>query len=182
MAQTRTDGKKKVLVLKPKYRDGGITVSAPISPSSIHHRSSVEIPVSPLNYGEVPSPPRQPPPYRPPPPPTPSHTNHFDNVSISSSNISFSELSTPQIPPRRKSVEKARHSEDASHRLINEYFDETHKLQNEETGRHDNNEKQTMSVKERTQKFNKMASVEDERGCNVKQHKEKNSLQKVSVL
>lgn len=155
--------------------------TAPISPSPSYYRNPVDIPVSPLHYGEAPSPPRQPPPYRPPPPPT-SHSNSFDNVSISSSNISFSEISAPQIPPRRKSVEKARLSDDGqSHRLANEHSEEQgRQVQNEDTGRPDNNEK--MSVKERTQKFNKMASVEDERGSNVKQHKEKASVQKVSVI
>lgn len=82
-------------------------------------------------------------------------------------------------------MEKARQSDDAqTHRLANEHSEEEHtrRLQNEEASRQDNGEKQTMSVKERTQKFNKMASVEDERGSNLKQHKEKNSAQKVSVL
>lgn len=177
LAQTRPDGKKKVLVLKPKYRDSGLQtfVSTASSPPS-YQRTSLDVSISPSSHcSEVnlftSVTPRQPPPYRPPPPPITSSTDNFDNVSFNSLNPSYSILpNTPQIPPRRKSVEKGTVSE------------ESRRLPNDEAYREGSCEKQTMSVKERMQKFNRMASVEDERSPNMKQQKGKHSLEKVGVF
>lgn len=44
----------------------------------------------------------------------------------------------------------------------------------------DAQEKQTISVKERTQKFNRMASIEDELSSSPRQQKEKKKTDKVS--
>lgn len=86
---------------------------------------------------------RQPPPYRPPPPVT-SPSPSLDNISISSSSFSFRDVDdAPQAPPRKKSMEKSRAAS----------------MEQEE--QHNDGE-QVISVKERTQKFNRLASVDNE--------------------
>lgn len=140
----------------------------PTPPPQHDLRNSVGIPLSPSfpNSDFSPSVPRQPPPYRPPPPPTPSPNISFDNISLSSTT---SETSiTPQAPPRRRSADKKAEALTVMNKT--ECFNG--KLNGVEQ-QEDANDKQTVSVKERTQKFNRMASVEDELNLSPKQQKEK---------
>nr|XP_008192389.1 PREDICTED: uncharacterized protein LOC103312734 [Tribolium castaneum] len=146
LAQTKTEGDEKFLILKTRYQNS-LDYPRPsqlaLSPHS-DPRLALGIPLSPTpsDYSPAKSPAhRQPPPYRPPPPVT-SPTNSLDNVSLSSI-MSLQDV-TPQAPPRRK---QRSFDEDSTPRQIN----------NQEE------EKQTpVSVKERLEKFNRMASMEDE--------------------
>ncbi|KAJ8924746.1 hypothetical protein NQ315_000899, partial [Exocentrus adspersus] len=151
LAHTKMEGDEKILILKTKYLN---TLDPPPSPRQIavvscpqnDPRNSIGIPVSP-SYSDFSSSPRQPPPYRPPPPvcsPSPS----LDNISLGSM-TSLSD--TPQAPPRKRDLEKSKSlTEVITPKKINVDSDAN------------NEDKQTVSVKERTQKFNRMASVEDE--------------------
>ncbi|XP_044748919.1 ankyrin repeat domain-containing protein SOWAHC isoform X2 [Coccinella septempunctata] len=141
-------------------------------PPPIDQMNSIGIPVSPL-----PSPsqslkdfstssPRQPPPYRPPPPvlsPSPS----LDTLSMNSFTLSIQESGTPQPPPRRKSVEKFRTSDDDSGTPTTPTFavemrDKEPLEENREEEEEGEDNEANVSVKERTQKFNRLASVEGE--------------------
>lgn len=178
LAQTKNDGNQKLLTLKPKYRDTGPPLQAPTSPVHSDPRNALGIPVSPLrpnnDFSLSPSTHRQPPPYRPPPPPVSSPNHSFDNVSIASSNFSFSDFSTPQVPPRRKSTEKGR--------LADEQSPREEKIPKVAENGEESQEKQTISVKERTQKFNRMASIEDELSSSPRQQKDKKKTDKVSLI
>lgn len=148
LAQTKTEGDEKFLVLKTRYQNS-LDYSRPsqLSPQT-DPRLALGIPLSPSlpDYSPSKSPAhRQPPPYRPPPPVT-SPTNSLDNISLSS--IMSQQDVTPQAPPRRK---QKSFDEDYS----------TPKCNNQEENG-PNEEKQTVSVKERMEKFNRMASMEDE--------------------
>ncbi|XP_044269219.1 ankyrin repeat domain-containing protein SOWAHC isoform X1 [Tribolium madens] len=140
LAQTKTEGDEKFLILKTRYQNSLDYPRSSHSPQT-DPRLALGIPLSP-DCSPAKSPAhRQPPPYRPPPPVT-SPTNSLDNISLSSI-MSLQDV-TPQAPPRRK--QKA-FDEDSTPRQIH--------TQEEE--------KQTpVSVKERMEKFNRMASMEDE--------------------
>lgn len=154
LAQTRTNGNEKLLILKPKYKD---TLYPPQPSPQYDPRNSLGIPLSPSfpNSDFSPSVPRQPPPYRPPPPPTPSPNVSFDNVSLSS--ITSSDFSTPQAPPRRRSADKMKSTEGLNRLVVTENL---------------NGVEETVSVKERTQKFNRMASIEDELNSSPRQQQQ----------
>lgn len=130
------------------------SVRTPTSPQ-YDPRNSVGIPLSPTvslsdfsPTRNISSPQRQPPPYRPPPPPPISSPSpSLDSISLSSLSLQ----DTPQAPPRRKNSDKVR------------------SFENEKRASTDDgitiiniDDKQTVSVKERTQKFNRLASHEDE--------------------
>lgn len=184
LAQTKTEGTEKLLILRPKYRDTGPVSTAPalspVSPYRSDLRNSVGIPISPTyNSAGIQTPPRhskprQPPPYRPPPPPV-SPPDTSDTISISSSTFSFTETNTPQAPPRRKSTEKGRSSFDGA-------SENGTSNQSITDSPEDNQEKTPVSVKERMQKFNRMASVEDELSPSPRQQKEKKKTEKVGFL
>ncbi|KAK5642839.1 hypothetical protein RI129_009006 [Pyrocoelia pectoralis] len=151
LATTKTEGDEKFLILKPKYSPCPDGSSNPVtSPKPcLDPINSIGIPVSPSHSNQDASPRRQPPPYRPPPPPppaTPSPNISYDNISISSS-ISLAESVAPQAPPRRRNSEKLKQEESPRDDGENQAAE---------------SDKQPVSVKERTQKFNRMASVEDE--------------------
>jgi hypothetical protein len=152
LAQTKTEGDDKFLTLKTKYHNylesPKPTLSQPAFPPS-DPRNSLGIPVSPDCSPSKSPAHRQPPPYRPPPPVTP--TNSLDNVSLSS--IMSAQDVTPQAPPRRKAADRQK--------SLDEESTPTRQINN---GGDVNNcdEKQTVSVKERMEKFNRMASMEDE--------------------
>nr|XP_023018730.1 ankyrin repeat domain-containing protein SOWAHC-like [Leptinotarsa decemlineata] len=157
IATTRLEGDEKILVLKPKYTS---TSNPPPSPSfspltyppHCDPRNSIGIPVSPshsLNESLVSSSPRQPPPYRPPPPVNAS-SNSLDTLSMDS--MSSLGDAPPQVPPRER-----RRDSDRSKSVVDE---STPKKANIEPS--PNEDVQTVSVKERTQKFNRLASVDDE--------------------
>lgn len=173
LAQTRTNGNEKLLILKPKYKDS----LHPPAPSPHHDpRNSLGIPVSPSFTGAdfSPSVPRQPPPYRPPPPPTPSPNVSIDSVSLNAS-VGSEASSTPQAPPRRRSADKMRSTEAAAR---------AESLENKVNGTDvdDGGDKLTVSVKERTQKFNRLASVEDELSTSPRQQQKEKERKKVGLV
>lgn len=156
MATTRTEGSEKFLILRPKYQTDEV-YPPPRSPSLSSqadvNRSVAGLPPAPSpafsfsDNSPVTSPvPRQPPPYRPPPPVTMNTSS--DNISISSSNFSVNsgDLESPTAPPRKKFSEKKLEAE-------------LNAVEGDDDGK--DVEKQSVSVKERMQKFNKMASAEE---------------------
>ncbi|KAF5289150.1 hypothetical protein FQR65_LT02040 [Abscondita terminalis] len=167
LAITKTEGDEKFLILKPKYcPDAGPAIPAQPCLDPIN---SIGIPLSPVhsvqelqtrNSPNV----RQPPPYRPPPPPpsAPSPNVSYDSISISSSNMSLQEPPPPQVPPRRRNSEKGKSD-------VENESDEQHEQENQNA----ESDKQPVSVKERTQKFNRMASVEDELSPRPQKEKKK---------
>ncbi|XP_049819961.1 mental retardation GTPase activating protein homolog 4 isoform X2 [Aethina tumida] len=160
---------EKYLVLKSKYANS-LDVSSPPSPVTPSHRdprNSIGLPPSPYDFGSpVRGSPRQPPPYRPPPPVTPSPSHSVDNISITGSLDG-----TPLAPPRRRSVDKikierTKSMEDRDGNVENSVTDDpvTPKRGIGVLAERDTNveEKENMSVREKTQKFNRLASCEDE--------------------
>lgn len=138
-------------------------------------RNSIGIPVSPVHVDFSPynSPgPRLPPPYRPPPP-VQSPNISLDNISISSNmSLTDSQL-TPQIPPRTKCTDKEVHG---LFNLKSAEKSEKSFSEEKENESPENGDKQTVSVKERTQKFNRLASVEDD--LSPRQIKDKKKVDK----
>ncbi|VEN58899.1 unnamed protein product, partial [Callosobruchus maculatus] len=161
IAYTRTEGDEKVLILKTKYLN---TLYPPQSPSyhapsppppyspQADPRNSVGIPISPpYSPMAMQSPPRQPPPYRPPPPPVYTSSSSLDTMSLGSMS-SLNDQGAPQAPPRRRDSERRRSTVD----------EVTPKKPQEAQAEGSGEEKRGVSVKERTQKFNRLASIEDE--------------------
>ncbi|CAH1980810.1 unnamed protein product [Acanthoscelides obtectus] len=161
-----SEGDEKILILKTQYQN---TLYPPQSPSyppppyspQADPRNSLGIPVtppfSPMGMG-MQSPPRQPPPYRPPPPP-PEYTSSssLDTMSIGSV-TSLNDHGTPQAPPRRRDSDRRR-----SAPMVDELT--TPKKPQEKENQVDGGPaagEEKLSVKERTQKFNRLASIEDE--------------------
>lgn len=179
LATTKTEGDEKFLILKPKYSQSGREEPLQRSPQK-DPRNSIGIPISPAvsvsDFSPYASPvPRLPPPYRPPPPVT-SPSSSLDNISVSSFNLSSNEgCITPQAPPRRKSSDKV--SQLSVHNPITP--DKQSSGEEKENEPLENGEKQTISVKERTQKFNRLASVEDD--LSPRQIKEKKKTQDKNV-
>ncbi|GJQ85185.1 hypothetical protein Trydic_g9123 [Trypoxylus dichotomus] len=152
LATTKTEGSEKFLILRPKYSQNEELLKA-LSPT----------PLSPHHDTRSAAGPRQPPPYRPPPPVTP--TSSSDNISISSSNFSLyssSDLENPYVPPRKKLSEKKLEAELKALEDDNENSRNNGNEEVMEQCEAKQVEKQSVSVKERMQRFNKMASAEDE--------------------
>lgn len=168
---TKTEGDDKVLILKTKYLHSPDAPLSPLSSSntslnigSPQHdpRNAIGIPISPISTSNIESlttPPRQPPPYRPPPPVV-SPSSSLDSISLSSNSTSDDK---PQAPPRRRGNLEEVRSNSRGNLIENGDGD-----RDSEGGRDRSNmgeseeEKEVISVKERTQKFNRMASVDDE--------------------
>ncbi|XP_066138966.1 ankyrin repeat domain-containing protein SOWAHC [Euwallacea fornicatus] len=169
IAHTKPEADEKVLVLKSKYLHAADCSSLSLNTSSSSltslsaqndPRNNVGLPLPTFpsghmtSYGSTTSlntPSRQPPPYRPPPPvvsplsPSPS----LDSISLSSSST-FDEK--PMAPPRQhrnNSRSNLLETSPGDHNEINESLNM------------DNVEKQGMSVKERREHFDRMASIED---------------------
>ncbi|XP_050512873.1 uncharacterized protein LOC114328338 [Diabrotica virgifera virgifera] len=163
LAVTKAEGDEKVILLNLKYSSYD-TLPSPASHNSVFYspqhdpRNSVGLPLSPAGLGVVDSsvsspstPSRQPPPYRaPPPPPSSASMNSLDTMSLGSTTSLNDLQKTPQPPPR----EKRKDSE-------NRNFQEDGTPQKTDVD-DPNVEDKTISVKERTQKFNRLASVDDE--------------------
>ncbi|KAF2901425.1 hypothetical protein ILUMI_04761 [Ignelater luminosus] len=178
LATTKTEGDEKFLILRPKYSACLETQSLKSSSSlsSFYDPiNSVGLPLSPSHsLQDFPSSPqsspgpRQPPPYRPPPPPPPQTSTpnvSFDNVSLASSNFSLQDAGTPQAPPRRRSSDKNK---------IESNNDDARRFEQEkEEQQCQENDKQPISVKERTQKFNRLASVDDDLSPRPQKEKKK---------
>ncbi|CAH0546751.1 unnamed protein product [Brassicogethes aeneus] len=162
---------EKYLVLKTKYLNS--LEAGPPSPSpsmsSLNQydpRNSIGIPLSPSDFSPMRGSTRQPPPYRPPPPVVASPSLSMDNVSISS----FSLDGTPLAPPRRRSADKFNMERTKS---MEEKVDPNRSTDEMRTPRKNSagvleerdpnvDDKPSMSVKEKTQRFNRLASYEDE--------------------
>lgn len=139
-----------MLILKTKYLN---SLDPPLSPKHASvisfpqddPRNSIGIPFSPSLPDISSSSPRQPPPYRPPPPVS---SPSLDNISLGS----LTSLNdTPQAPPRKRDLDRTKSA-----------TEETTPKKSSSDPDVNNEDKQTVSVKERTQKFNRLASVEDE--------------------
>ncbi|KAJ8982786.1 hypothetical protein NQ317_018487 [Molorchus minor] len=140
LAHTKTEGDEKSAHFKNKVSP---IFRAPLSPPGNYMISSPQ-----KRSKKFHRPP--PPPYRSPPPVcTPSPSASLDNVSLGST-LSLNDA-TPQVPPRKRDAEKAR-----------SVVEEKTPRKNSAEADSNADDKQTVSVKERTQKFNRMASVEDE--------------------
>lgn len=83
--------------------------------------------------------------------------------------LSEQSFSTPQVPPRRKSIEKETTP-------LPKVPDQNEEKENEQP---ENGEKQTISVKERTQKFNRLASVDEDLSPRSVKEKKKLAEKKV---
>ncbi|KAF7278489.1 hypothetical protein GWI33_008390 [Rhynchophorus ferrugineus] len=147
LAHTKKEGGEKVLILRSQYLHSSqlslnslntSTSSLNGPPTPLYdHWNAIGIPTSPLSPA---TPPRQPPPYRNPPPvvsPSPS----VDSFSISSGSL---QDDPPRAPPRRRGTQDVSRS------------DSTNDLVQPDAG------EEPVSVKERMQKFNRMASSEEE--------------------
>ncbi|KAJ3660444.1 hypothetical protein Zmor_004893 [Zophobas morio] len=158
LAQTKTEGDEKFLILKTKYHNSPTTPTLTFPPND--PRLSLGIPVSPDSSPAKSPAHRQPPPYRPPPPVS-SPTQSPDNISLSSV---MSQDGTPQAPPRRKAADRQKSVDE----------DATPTKRVEEEG------EEKISVKERMEKFNRMASMDDELSPSPRQNKtsEKSKIDK----
>lgn len=205
LAHTKSDGDGKILILKSKYLRA---IDSDPFPAEFSYspqndpRNSIGIPTSPTSLSDF-SPlapsvqssprPRQPPPYRPPPPVN-SSTSSLDTISIGSLS-SCNE--TPQAPPRRRESTRKKSAPGIStasrplsvdeiitrvKQRANSVDDVTPTRQTVEVDA--NGEKKSISVKERTKEFNRLASVEDELSPRLPKsaEKEKPKTKLVSVI
>ncbi|GLV32247.1 sosondowah [Carabus blaptoides fortunei] len=161
IACSKTENGEKFIILRTKYASAlTSTASTPVSSPL----NTVGIPSNLQDVSPVPSPSkaRHPPPYRPPPPVS-SPSLSIDNISLCSSSMSIKDMEEPpQAPPRRKSQ---------SSRTLSVEVDEPPSQQQEQQQQQSEpiaipqsveNSEQAISVKERTQKFNRLASVEND--------------------
>ncbi|XP_066250572.1 ankyrin repeat domain-containing protein SOWAHA [Euwallacea similis] len=169
IAHTKPEADEKVLVLKSKYLNASDRSSFSLNTSSgsltslaaqNDPRNNVGLPLPTFpsghmaSYGSTSSlntPPRQPPPYRPPPPvvsplsPSPS----LDSISLSSSSTLDERPMAPPRQHRSNSRSNLLEASSGDHSGINE------NLNTEDV------DKPGMSVKERREHFDRMASIED---------------------
>ncbi|XP_011690649.1 PREDICTED: ankyrin repeat domain-containing protein SOWAHB isoform X2 [Wasmannia auropunctata] len=164
LATIKNEEGEKYLVLKKKYRQPFLDLSSPKQVGSPLATSDLTTPVSPL---------REPPPYRPPPPAplSPSSSSSHASLEESATPISAREknddsepstsMSSPPVPPRRKSQDKLkvenkenvdRNRNSSSEAIIKE--DEAVTTTNPSSA-------EQLSVRERMQRFNRMASETD---------------------
>lgn len=168
LAVIQTEDNEKYLILKKKYRPpgyvGDFTSPAPTpSPSSPSNRNYFDAPSPNI------SPPRAPPPYRAPPPPasTPSPKSHQYPIPenqypipepLHSLNISREfEQEAPPVPPRRRSLSDKLKLENQNENIAR---GRPMTMASESTDMENDGDRK-ISVKERMQKFNRMASESD---------------------
>ncbi|EEB19215.1 conserved hypothetical protein [Pediculus humanus corporis] len=168
VAVIRTEGDEKYLILKRRFRPPGLEECFSSSPSSLSLSSNSKMP-SESNTGNNNLSVRQPPPYRAPPPPvtptkspqsssplTPvSPTSIFPTSAISPSSPDKTNVEDPpSVPVRKKSLTekiKKEHHSDMSKSSSGDSSTGDVELECE----------RKISVKERMQKFNRMASESD---------------------
>ncbi|XP_011863134.1 PREDICTED: ankyrin repeat domain-containing protein SOWAHB isoform X2 [Vollenhovia emeryi] len=167
LATIKNEEGEKYLVLKKKYRQPFLDLSSPKQAGSPLATPDLATPVSPL---------REPPPYRPPPPAPLSPSSSGSHASLeeslasasarernddSGSVASSASASSPPVPPRRKSQDKLkvenkenvdRNRNSSSEAVIKE--DEAVPTTNPSSA-------EQLSVRERMQRFNRMASETD---------------------
>ncbi|XP_070525728.1 ankyrin repeat domain-containing protein SOWAHA-like isoform X1 [Cardiocondyla obscurior] len=162
LATIKNEEGEKYLVLKKKYRQPFLDLSPPKqvgSPLAITPDSAS--PVSPL---------REPPPYRPPPPAplspssSSSHASLEENATVArdkNDNMeSVATVSSPPVPPRRKSQDKLK-VENKENVDRNRNSSETSIKEDETVTTTNPTSAEQLSVRERMQRFNRMASETD---------------------
>ncbi|XP_015602017.1 ankyrin repeat domain-containing protein SOWAHB isoform X2 [Cephus cinctus] len=184
LATIKNEEGEKYLVLKKKYRQGPLVLSSPVPSAPFQQDSSVATPdlatpVSPL---------REPPPYRPPPPaplsptspssPVPRYpdeplypvgaSENVDKEETTEENSKqdpeevveedASQVSSPPVPPRRKSQDKLR-LENKENINMDKMKPTTDNVMKEDVANTGSAEQ--LSVRERMQRFNRMASETD---------------------
>ncbi|XP_036138573.1 ankyrin repeat domain-containing protein SOWAHC isoform X1 [Monomorium pharaonis] len=170
LATIKNEEGEKYLVLKKKYRQPFLDLSPPKQVGSPLATSDLATPVSPL---------REPPPYRPPPPAplSPSSSissgNSHVNLEESASSISIrvknddlessaSAVSSPPVPPRRKSQDKLKvENKENVDRNRNGIPEAVIKEDEAVTTTNAPSSAEQLSVRERMQRFNRMASETD---------------------
>ncbi|KYN14739.1 Ankyrin repeat domain-containing protein 56 [Trachymyrmex cornetzi] len=164
LATIKNEEGEKYLVLKKKYRQPFLDLSPPKQVGSPLATSNLTTPVSPL---------REPPPYRPPPPAplSPSSSNSHVSLEESATPISTREknddsepsssMSSPPVPPRRKSQDKLKvENKENVDRNRNSSLEAVIK-EDEAVMTTNSSSAEQLSVRERMQRFNRMASETD---------------------
>ncbi|XP_068989885.1 ankyrin repeat domain-containing protein SOWAHC isoform X1 [Neodiprion pinetum] len=171
LATIRNEEGEKYLVLKKKYRHAPLstsTSSSSLTESGLPIPSSPSTPLSPL---------REPPPYRPPPPaaasPSSGSADPRDRQDLGGDDGSGKvveenqSVSSPPIPPRRKSQDKLRIENNNKENVL----PEGEKIVDDETAVGEDGgpasstaSAEQLSVRERMQRFNRMASETDIQG------------------
>ncbi|XP_018301397.1 ankyrin repeat domain-containing protein SOWAHB isoform X1 [Mycetomoellerius zeteki] len=163
LATIKNEEGEKYLVLKKKYRQPFLDLSPPKQMGSPLATSNLTTPVSPL---------REPPPYRPPPPAplSPSSSNSHVSLEESATSISTHEKNddsepsssmSPPVPPRRKSQDKLKvENKENVDRNRNSSLEAVIKEDEAVTTTNSSSAEQ-LSVRERMQRFNRMASETD---------------------
>ncbi|KAG5344599.1 SWAHC protein, partial [Acromyrmex charruanus] len=164
LATIKNEEGEKYLVLKKKYRQPFLDLSPPKQAESPLATSNLTTPVSPL---------REPPPYRPPPPAplSPSSSNSHVSLEESATPISTHEkndesepsssMSSPPVPPRRKSQDKLKvENKENVDRNRNSSLEAVIK-EDEAIMTTNSSSAEQLSVRERMQRFNRMASETD---------------------
>lgn len=166
MAIIRTEGDEKFLILKRKFRPPSMEECNSTSPSFITSSANIRMPLESAPRSITPH--RQPPPYRAPPPPcvTPTKSNSSSPVPsvtptstsavttpTSPTNNGFEE--PPVVPLRKKSTSEKTKKEHIVDTAVQP------KPLGSESGDVEPECERKISVKERMQKFNRMASESD---------------------
>ncbi|XP_029669385.1 ankyrin repeat domain-containing protein SOWAHB isoform X2 [Formica exsecta] len=166
LATIKNEEGDKYLVLKKKYRQPFLDFSPPQSVGSPLASPDLATPVSPL---------REPPPYRPPPPAPLSPSSNSSHASLEESampisgrendqkndNPDTSSPSVPPVPPRRKSQDKLKLENKENVDKNKSGFSETVIKEDETTTTTNPTSAEQLSVRERMQRFNRMASETD---------------------
>ncbi|XP_077257122.1 ankyrin repeat domain-containing protein SOWAHC-like isoform X1 [Temnothorax americanus] len=166
LATIKNEEGEKYLVLKKKYRQPFLDLSPPKQVASPVTTPDLATPVSPL---------REPPPYRPPPPAplSPSSSSSHASLEESASPISMREknddsesvgvasMSSPPVPPRRKSQDKLKVENKENVDRNRNSTSETVIKENEAVTTTNPSSAEQLSVRERMQRFNRMASETD---------------------
>ncbi|KMQ94970.1 ankyrin repeat domain-containing protein 56 [Lasius niger] len=166
LATIKNEEGDKYLVLKKKYRQPFLDFSPPQLVGSPATSPDLATPVSPL---------REPPPYRPPPPAPLSPLSSNSHASLEqsmtpvsgreneqqndNSDASIVSVSSPPVPPRRKSQDKLK-MENKENVDKNKSGSSEVVIKEDETVATTNSAEQ-LSVRERMQRFNRMASETD---------------------
>ncbi|XP_012053979.1 PREDICTED: ankyrin repeat domain-containing protein SOWAHB [Atta cephalotes] len=163
LATIKNEEGEKYLVLKKKYRQPFLDLSPPKQVESPLATSNLTTPVSPL---------REPPPYRPPPPAPLSPSSSNSHVSLEESATPIltreknddsepsSSMSSPPVPPRRKSQDKLKmENKENVDRNRNSSLEAV--IKEEVVTTTNSFSAEQLSVRERMQRFNRMASETD---------------------
>ncbi|XP_011160241.1 ankyrin repeat domain-containing protein SOWAHB [Solenopsis invicta] len=169
LATIKNEEGEKYLVLKKKYRQPFLDLSSPKQVGSpLATPDLATSPLSPL------SPLREPPPYRPPPPAPLSPSSSSSHVSLEESATSISirvkngnlaepgaSASSPPVPPRRKSQDKLKVENKENVDKNRNSTSETVIKEDEVVTTTNPSSAEQLSVRERMQRFNRMASETD---------------------